>query len=187
MPHLPRPKPSPKLKIELTSASLLKSWGFFARLPGGKKAFSLILGKVVPYSGSVGATVETLEPGRVMVKLRDRRPVRNHLRSVHAMALANLGELSTGLALNTLIPPTSRAILSSFEIRYLRKARGWLTSICDATEHKDSLKDALSENKPFAIRGEIVDSAKEKVAEVQATWIVGPRTVESVSNDETAK
>ena len=45
---------------------------------------------MVPYTGRLGARVLTFEPGHVVVELKERRAVRNHLSSVHAMALWDL-------------------------------------------------------------------------------------------------
>jgi len=79
---------------------------------------------MVPYTASIGAVVERFEPGHVLVSLRDRRGVRNHLRSVHAIALANVGELSTGLAVLGAMGGDVRGILTGLEVAYLKKARG---------------------------------------------------------------
>ena len=109
---------------------LMKTWQRLAPLPGGRWLFSFILGQIAPYTGTIGASVKEIRPGYARVELRDRRKVRNHLGSVHAMALGNLGEMVTGLALMNSLPDKTRGILTGFSIRYLKKARGMLSADC---------------------------------------------------------
>ena len=45
------------------------------------------------------------------VVLKDKRAIRNHLDCIHAIALANLGELASGLALLSIIEPSLKAIV----------------------------------------------------------------------------
>jgi hypothetical protein len=89
-----------------TSTNLLGLWRRLAPLPGGPWLFSRIFGFMVPYSGSVGPRVRVFEPGHAEVEIPDRRSNRQHLGSVHAIALMNLAEMTSGLAVMAGLPPT---------------------------------------------------------------------------------
>jgi acyl-coenzyme A thioesterase PaaI-like protein len=84
----------------------------------------------IPYTGALGAHVLTLEPGYAKVQLVERRAIRNHLRSIHAIALSNLAELTGNLALAFSLPENSRFIVVAMSIEYKKKARGVIQAEC---------------------------------------------------------
>lgn len=150
------------------SQKIIGHWETLRTKPGGKLLFSFLLGRVVPYSGSIGAVVEELRPGYACLTLKDRRKVRNHLGSIHAISLANLGELTTGLAAMAGMPPKTRSILRRLEVSYEKKARGRLTSTC-ASEVV-----APETNTEYSVRAEIRDQAGDIVAVITTLWVIGP-------------
>ena len=147
---------------------LRAQWRRLAALPGGKHIFSTVLGRYVPYTGTIGAVIQQLEPGLCVASLRDRRGVRNHLGSIHAMALANLGEMVTGLALMNSLPDNARGILAGFSVEYLKKARGRLTAECRCEIPADNSEQE------YQLTGEIRDAEGDIVSIAQARWLVGP-------------
>lgn len=148
---------------------LLTLWRRLESLPFGTRIFSFVLGWMVPYTSSIRPHVVALEPGRVRAEMADRRSVRNHLDSVHAIAMANLGELVTGLATITAVPRGVRGIAVNFEIGYRKKARGRLVAECES-----EVPAEISEPVDHVARGSIRDQAGDVVAVVEATWRLGP-------------
>ena len=86
-------------------ATVLKQWSSFSRLPFGRRLFNVLIGITVPYARSIAPEVVELSPGQTRARMADRRRVRNHLRSLHAVALTNLAELTGNLALMSRQPP----------------------------------------------------------------------------------
>ena len=161
--------PSPSATdLSAPGARLLASWRRLSRLPGGKRLFSLFVGWMTPYSGTIGARVAELEPGWCRVTLRDRRRVRNHLASVHAMALANLAEMASGLAVLVGLPAGVQGIVTGFAISYHKKARGLLTAECRAS----GLNVTAEQEYEAAVA--VTDPAGDVVARATAKWRLRP-------------
>ena len=146
---------------------ILQKWQRLSRFPGGRYLFSVMLGRLAPYTGSIRAHVQDIRPGYARVEMRDRRRVRNHLNCVHAIALMNLGELTTGLALLSGLKPGIRGIITGLSIEYFKKARGRLVSVAETTQ--PVVKDDLEHE----VIADIKDQSGELVARCTAKWRLG--------------
>lgn len=147
--------------------NLRETWGRLQGVPLGRRLFSAILWRIIPYTGSVRPHILELRPGYARVEMRDRRAVRNHLQCIHAIALMNLGELVTGLAVTMALPEGAKAIVTDLSMKYLKKARGTLVGTCEARlpgfEGQKGDVDCV-------VEGEIRDAKGEIVAVSKAQW-----------------
>ena len=150
------------------AARLVGLWDKLHGLPGGQWLFSRLVGIAIPYTGSMRAIVREIRPGYARVELRDRRRVRNHLQSIHAIALTNIGEFTGGLAMTAAAPPNVRSILTRLDVEFLKKARGSVTAECSCELPR------ITEPVDYVVRTSVRDTSGAEVATVTATWRLSP-------------
>ncbi|MCU0700832.1 MAG: DUF4442 domain-containing protein [Myxococcaceae bacterium] len=159
--------PLKTLSAVVSPSQLVPLWNVLKHLPGGGRLLGRLAGQMAPYTGTIRPEVLSLEPGAVRVRMRDRRRVRNHLNSVHAIALMNLGEVATGMAVISALPPGARGIISHLAMDYLKKARGPITASCTCPPITSTEKQDLE------VHAELSNEAGEVVARAHARWRVG--------------
>lgn len=149
------------------------AWNVLSRLPAGRRLFSHVVGRMAPYTGTIGAVVRDLRPGHAVVEMADRRGVRNHLDSIHAVALVNLVELCGNVALFYSLPDDMRFIVAGLSIEYVKKARGTITAVSDCPIPAAGVRAEYKV--PVSLR----DASGAEVARATLRSLVGPtKTVE---------
>jgi acyl-coenzyme A thioesterase PaaI-like protein len=159
---------------ETPTNSLLTSWQRARSLPAGKALFSYALRRKVPYSGTIRARVEELAAGYAKVRMADRTRVRNHFNSIHAVAMTNLGELASGLAMTAAMPPELRGIPVHFTVEFVKKARGEI--VAEGRAPIPETPDETTEQREYEVEAILEDQTGTRVARFTALWAVGPRT-----------
>ncbi len=145
------------------------AWDRLSRIPGGNRIFSHLIGRLAPYTGTLGAVVQDLGQGSARVTLADRKAVRNHLSCVHAVALANLVELTGNLALAYSLPDDARFIVAGMSLDYIKKARGTITGECQIPPIESSARSEYEV--PVTLR----NPAGEVVVNGMLRTLVGPK------------
>lgn len=124
---------------------VLQIYRRLSSVPGGRVVFTRLFQRMAPYFRTIPVRVESVEPGRATAAMRHTRSVRNHLGTVHAIALCNLAEMLMGLAAEATVPKSHRWIPKAMRVEYLAKASGLMHGEAELT---------LPE--PLADRGTIV-------------------------------
>ena len=140
------------------------------RLPAGLRIFSRLVTFKAPYFSSIRPVFLELEPGYARARISNRRSVRNHLGTVHAIAMANLCEFVGGTLMEVSIPPDMRWIPKGMTIRYLGLAKTAVTAECrlDRWDWNET-QDVIMELK-------VTDKSGTVVSEASIPMYVSPRT-----------
>jgi acyl-coenzyme A thioesterase PaaI-like protein len=144
-------------------------WDRVSPMPAGRLLFSKLVGQAAPYTGSMGARVVELRRGYSEVILHERRKVRNHLKCVHAIALANLAEMTGNVALAYGMPDDARFIVAGLSIEYLKKARGTITATCESPTPETNARTE------YDVLVVMRDAGGDEVARCTLRTLVGPK------------
>jgi uncharacterized protein (TIGR00369 family) len=143
-------------------------WDRLRDLPAGPRVFSLLMSRTIPYTGSISARVLELRSGYARVAMADRPRLRNHLQSLHAVALANLAEYTGNLALAYSLPDGARFIVKNVSVDYLKKARGRIVAECSCPA------PTTSDTRDYDLEVTLKDERGEAVVRATLKTRVGP-------------
>jgi len=117
----------------MTMMNTLTLFNRFKALPGGTWLFSRVVCFAAPFFGSIRPHITEVRPGKVVVYMRKRRSVENHLKTVHAIAMCNMAELAGGMLTDVSVSAGARWIPSGMTVRYIAKAKTDLVGTADGS------------------------------------------------------
>lgn len=153
------------------SSNVLALYRRITRWPLGRWLFSRAVCLKAPYFATIAPRFVALEPGRCVVRIRDRRRVHNHIGTVHAIALCNMAELSAGVMTDATLPAEMRWIPRGMTVAYLKKAVGPMQAEATAP----SVPAVAMEGYAWPVRVRITDESGEAVCEATIDMWLSPR------------
>jgi acyl-coenzyme A thioesterase PaaI-like protein len=114
------------------------------KLPFGNHIFSKMVCFKAPYFKTIRPLFKELRPGYCEVTMKKRRGVQNHIKSVHAIAMCNISELTAGSMLEASLPGNMRWIPKGMTVEYLKIAKTDLKAICEISlDNLDAAQELL--------------------------------------------
>lgn len=143
---------------------LLKIYNKFAPLPFGKKLFGYFFCMKAPYFLTIRPNIIDLKKGICIISMNQRWAVENHIKTVHAIAVCNLVEMTMGCVAEATLPQDLRWLPMGMDINYKKKAIGTLTATCNIDADKFFILDTYPGGVELPVdvknsNGELVTSA----------------------------
>jgi acyl-coenzyme A thioesterase PaaI-like protein len=149
-------------------------WAWQRALDGRPAVLTRVFWRWIPFNRPHRFQIVALAPGRAQVSASLRRANRNHLGTLHACALATIGEFSAGLALLGAFSPSEyRLIMSRLEVDYTRRAN---TEVLAAStiESQDlvEIRQRLGDGEVVTrwMTSELKNTSNDVVATVRTQW-----------------
>ena len=135
---------------------------------------SLLLGRLVPFVGTARLSIEEVSHERVVVSIRNRRRVRNHLKGVHAAAMALLAETATGFAVAMHVPDDKIPVIKSLKIDYVKRAQGDLRAVVELGPEQ-AARIVSEEKGEISVPVSVTDQSGRSPIECDAVWAWVPK------------
>ncbi len=146
------------------------------RLPGimRPRALSLAVGRVVPFVGTARLRIEELTEERVVASVPNRRRVQNHIKGVHAVAMALLAETASGFIVGMNLPDDKLPLIKSLKVDFKKRTRGGMRVVATLTpEQRERLKTA--ERGDVLVEVHVTDESGTEPIQCQMLWAWVPR------------
>ena len=147
------------------------------RSKGWLKVLNFMMGRIIPFNRPHGFHIVDLTEDRVRTCASYRRSNHNHIRGIHACAIATVAEFSAGLLLlSRLDPARYRLIMSNLEVEYVYQAKQDI--IAETALSQSELQQkvlgplATQEACTIVMETHINDKAGNKIACAHTTWQV---------------
>lgn len=139
-----------------------------------KLLFTKWMGRMARYTGSIPTEITELRLGYCSLKLFDKPYVRNHLQSLHAIALVNAAEFAGNMALLYSLPDDGRFIVAGLDIDYIKKARGTILveGFCTLPQLPPG---ASTPKQELPVTVTLKDASGDLVAKATLRSMIGPK------------
>eukprot|EP00934_Nitzschia_sp_Nitz4_P009146 Nitzschia sp. Nitz4//scaffold185_size43419//38837//39340//NITZ4_007310-RA/size43419-processed-gene-0.85-mRNA-1//-1//CDS//3329539736//9136//frame0 len=139
-----------------------------------KMALTMAFSSQVKYAGTTGISIQEWSQDQAVVTLKNRMRVQNHIRGVHATAMATLGESTTGMLFSLQVPDTHLPLLKSMKIEYNRLASGDLKAVATMTPEQQA-EIRSTEKGSMVVPVTITDSKGQEPIQCEFVWAWTPK------------
>lgn len=139
-----------------------------------KSLLSYVVGRTVKFVGTAGVQFEEMTTDRVVVTLKNKKKVRNHIGQVHAAAMILLAETATGMVVGMNVSDDKIPLIKSLKTDFVRRSKGMMRAEAwlDEVQKQRILTDEKGE---VLVNVKVTDESGEVPIECEMLWAWIPK------------
>ena len=147
-----------------------------SKFPQGIRStlWSKAFGRIVPMVGTANIRYLAVDQHHVVVRIENQRNMQNHIKGVHAAAMALLAETATGFLTGLHVPDHRILLIKSLHVDYLKVAQGGLTATASLSPEQQKFI-AEQEKGELLIPVTVIDDAGNEPIQCQMLWAWLPK------------
>ncbi|MGY5394579.1 DUF4442 domain-containing protein [Acinetobacter sp. NigerLNRRAM0016] len=147
-----------------------------SKFPQGIRStlWSKAFGRIVPMVGTANIRYLAVDQHHVVVRIENQRNMQNHIKGVHAAAMALLAETATGFLTGLHVPDHRILLIKTLHVDYLKVAQGGLTATASLSPKQQKLI-AEQEKGELLIPVTVIDDAGNEPIQCQMLWAWLPK------------
>ena len=134
----------------------------------------MFFGRVIPFAGTANVQIEELNQEKSVLVLKNKKRVQNHIKGVHAAAMALLAESATGFLCAMNCPDDKLLLIKSMNLNYVRRAKGNLTATAELSEEQRQM--IMDQDKgDISVKITVTDEDNKEPVECEMIWAWVPK------------
>ena len=130
---------------------------------------SFAVGRIVKFTGTAGISYDLMSQDKVIVSMKNRPKVRNHIGQIHAAAMMLLAETATGMVLGMNVPDDKIPLLKYMNTKFIRRSEGKMQA--EAILHEEQqLHIKNTEKGDVVITVKVTDESGEEPVLCEVCW-----------------
>lgn len=136
--------------------------------------WSKAFGRVVPMVGTANLRYLEVTHGKVVVHIENNRNMRNHIKQVHAAAMALLAETASGFVFGMNVSDDQLVLIKSLHVDYKKPSKGAMTATATLNEEQQAYI-RNNEKGEILVPVTVVDESGTSPIECQMLWAWVPK------------
>jgi acyl-coenzyme A thioesterase PaaI-like protein len=130
---------------------------------------SKVLGRAVPLTGTAALRYEVMSPERVVISIANKKPVRNHIGGVHAMASSLAAETATGMIVGLSVRDDCTPVVKHIGLSFVKRGQGAMRAEATLSDEQRAALQA-SDKGELVVPVTITDESGREPITCEFTW-----------------